>query len=188
MHYYKHSLKNAKSVDDIQPKDNAIRDDQGNLLAFATKRAVADSSCNTVSNEEREINIKKFKRFKHSGSTFGLPEELSPTKVLRSRLSELDYDSGRIHVQKIVDKLIQLAETGSIAAIEAIMNRVDGKVVEKHEIENKNPVTLVFKPAFTSQTQVESTGPHLELTGGCPNPAQQLIIEGSAKDLDGPVD
>jgi hypothetical protein len=166
------------TIDKPEPIDTTIRDKDGNVVAFATKRAVADSTCMTVPEEQRKKNVKRFQRYKETGSNFCLPQELSLTKVLREQLLKLDYDSGRVHVNKIVSRLIELAESGSIAAIEAIMNRVDGKVIEKHEIENKNPITLVFRPAGS----VESS--QVQLTGGCPNPTEQLIIEGSSKEID----
>lgn len=49
--------------------------------------------------------------------------------------------------QAVVLALIASMKRGSFQAILELWNRIDGKVTEKHEIEGKIPVTLVFKPA-----------------------------------------
>lgn len=67
---------------------------------------------------------------------------LSITENLRNYLIRYPYE-----MQKLVKALLDLAvKRGNIQAIQEIMNRIDGKVIERHEVENKQSITLVFQP------------------------------------------
>jgi hypothetical protein len=108
----------------------------------------------------KESSLKNFgsklKQWKpgQSGNPKGRPPKLiSITSQLKEHLCEIDEATEKTKAEIIVEKLIDLALAGNLEAIKEIMNRVDGKVVERHEIENKTPVTLVFMPAQTTQVE-----------------------------------
>lgn len=82
---------------------------------------------------------------------------LSITGELKLKLQELDYDTGKVIATALAEVLIDKALAGDLEALKEILNRTDGKVVERHEIDNKNPVTLVFKPAFEQRVELETS-------------------------------
>ena len=70
------------------------------------------------------------------------PNPLSLTALLNAKLAahpEL--------ADAIVDALISLGRGKDMKAIEMTFERVDGKVVEKHQIEGEMPIRIVFVPA-----------------------------------------
>ena len=71
-------------------------------------------------------------------------KELSITSQLREYLIRNPYV-----IQKLVKALIdQATKYRSLGAQQEILNRIDGKVIEKHEIDGQGlPVMLVFRPA-----------------------------------------
>jgi hypothetical protein len=119
----------------------------GNLANFVgqDRRKMAKSS---LDNFGTKIN-----RWKpgQSGNPKGRPPKLlSITNLIKERLEKIDEKTGKTYAQLIAEKLVELALDGDHEAHKEILNRIDGKVVEKHEIEGHVPVTLIFKPAFSS--------------------------------------
>ena len=82
-----------------------------------------------------------------SGNPGGRPKDsLSLSTYLKQYLK-----SRPTEVHQIVISLITMAKSGgrgAFPAIQEIFNRIDGKVAERHEIEGKLPVTLVFQPVI----------------------------------------
>ena len=79
-----------------------------------------------------------------SGNPAGRPVgKLSLTTQLKKFL-EANPD----RVLNVVQALYRAALTGNIQALQEIFNRIDGKVTERHELEAKVPVTLVFQPVI----------------------------------------
>jgi hypothetical protein len=99
-----------------------------------------------------------------SGNPKGRPPKLiSITSYLKEHLAEVDEATGKNYAELVALKLIELAIGGDLEAIREILNRVDGKVIEKHEIDGQIPVTLIFSPAPTSINEVQPlTGTEVE--------------------------
>ncbi len=105
----------------------------------------------TVSEKVIEVQRKKatelLKPFQwkkgQSGNPHGRPPNpVSLTAILNRKLAEHPEDA-----EKIVDALINLGIGKDMKAIEMNFERIDGKVVERHQIEGELPVRLVFMPA-----------------------------------------
>ena len=69
-------------------------------------------------------------------------------------------------VEAIVVSLVKQGKIGNITATKELLDRVDGKVVERHLIEGEHPITIQFVPAAQS---VIGTKPVPELTEGEPD-------------------
>ena len=81
-----------------------------------------------------------------SGNPKGRPKEsLSLTNYLRQFLKRNPKE-----VHNVVMALLTAAKTGNIQALQEIFNRIDGKVIERHELEGALPITLVFQPVVRS--------------------------------------
>lgn len=79
----------------------------------------------------------------HSGNPGGMPgRTVSLVALLRKRLVEYPEDA-----QAIVDSLVKMGKTRELGAIKELLDRVDGKVAERHKIDMEMPIKLVFVPA-----------------------------------------
>ena len=79
----------------------------------------------------------------HSGNPAGMPPGTpSLVRLLKKRLENHPEDA-----DAIVNALVKLGKTGDMRAIEQLIDRIDGKVIETHKIEGEMPVTIMFVPA-----------------------------------------
>jgi len=67
---------------------------------------------------------------------------ISLVALLRKQLTEHPEDA-----KAIVDSLIKMGKTRELGAIKELLDRIDGKVVERHRLEGELPIRLVFVPA-----------------------------------------
>ena len=78
-----------------------------------------------------------------SGNPKGRPvKNLSIVSLIKERL-----ESHPEEAETIALALINLAKDKNLWAIESVMNRIDGKVIEQHRIEGELPVRIEFIPA-----------------------------------------
>jgi len=78
-----------------------------------------------------------------SGNPGGRPKN---SKSLNDALRKILQKRGQM--EKVAKALFDLAvDCKHFPALQEIFNRIDGKVVEKHEIEGKSSITLLFTPA-----------------------------------------
>ncbi len=70
------------------------------------------------------------------------PTKISITAIVNDILSKRPEDA-----EAIAEALIRLAKKANLSAIESVMNRVDGKVSETHEIRGELPINIRFVPA-----------------------------------------
>ena len=78
-----------------------------------------------------------------SGNPKGRPvKNLSIVSLVKDRLEKHPEEA-----EEIALALIHLAKTKNLWAIESVMNRIDGKVEERHHIEGALPITIQFVPA-----------------------------------------
>ncbi len=96
-----------------------------------------------------------------SGNPKGrLPKNLSIVSLIKDLLTENPEDA-----KAIAKALISMAKREDMRAIEEMLNRVDGKVVETHKIEGELPIRLIFVPANQVIGQIVE-GEVKELTEG----------------------
>lgn len=77
-----------------------------------------------------------------SGNPTGRPEnEKCVTSILRMLLSA----NGGKRAQKVASALLTQAENGNIAATQIVLDRVEGKVIEKVSIENDTEKALLAR-------------------------------------------
>lgn len=69
-------------------------------------------------------------------------KELSITEYLRAYLVK---NPAQLHM--IARAWLDAIKRGNSQALQELLNRFEGRVVEKHEVENKQSITLVFQPA-----------------------------------------
>ena len=69
------------------------------------------------------------------------PKDQSMTHLLKEFVKKKGPDSIP-HRQKVVEKIVALAETGSIAAIREIFDRIDGKPIQKEEVTGSIEYTI----------------------------------------------
>jgi hypothetical protein len=80
-----------------------------------------------------------------SGNPTGIREpKLSLSNELKKHLRRHPED-----VRAILLALIAQAKRGNMVATKEILDRIDGKVAEKHQIEGEMPIKLLFVPATT---------------------------------------
>ena len=79
-----------------------------------------------------------------SGNPNGRPKN-SITTLLKNR-DPKDY-------QKVADKLVQLAENGDMAAIRELLDRIDGKVIERKIVASK----VVFEIEYVAKNSVKES-------------------------------
>ena len=78
-----------------------------------------------------------------SGNPAGRPpSKVSVVQRLKERLIEHPEE-----VDQIVVSLIKQAKLGNMIAAKEILDRIDGRVVERHKLEGELPITLQFVPA-----------------------------------------
>ena len=83
-----------------------------------------------------------------SGNPAGRPRKaLSITKELRDYLVKHPETIKQI-IRSLLDMVVK---RHNVQAMQELLNRIDGKVAEKHELEGVLPVMLVFKPAEPKQ-------------------------------------
>ena len=78
---------------------------------------------------------------------------VSLVQILRQRLNENPQEA-----KEIVNAFIDQGKAKDMRAIEELLNRIDGKVAERHKIEAEIPIRLVFVPAETLQDGQEGQG------------------------------
>ena len=97
-----------------------------------------------------------------SGNPKGRPIGIiSPTEQLKAYLRRAPGE-----VVAIIEAWIKEGKAGNIQAIKELLDRVDGKVVERHQVEGELPIKLLFVPA--SQVLEKQKG---------------QIVEGEVKEL-----
>ena len=68
---------------------------------------------------------------------------------LREKLGKVK--DGTVEAEAIADALIAMAKDtkmrGFVPALQELLNRTEGKVLDTHKIEGDMPVTIIFKPA-----------------------------------------
>lgn len=70
------------------------------------------------------------------------PKNLSLVSLIKERLENYPEDAKTIALA-----VISLAKGKDMRAIEELLNRIDGKVAERHKIEGEMPVQILFVPA-----------------------------------------
>ena len=98
-----------------------------------------------VTNKETRANALKEHQWKkgQSGNPKGRPvKNLSIVSLVKERLETHPEEA-----EEIALALIKLAKSKNLWAIESVMNRIDGKVEERHHIEGALPITIQFVPA-----------------------------------------
>ena len=78
-------------------------------------------------------------RFKpgFSGNPAGSPpKNVSITALLKDRATQIDPETGKTYAQLVADKIYDMAvgKFPNLTAAQEILNRIDGKVTERHEI------------------------------------------------------
>jgi len=134
-----------------------------------------------------------------TGSPLGA---VSIKAALEKVMREFDTESRKFKAQIVAETLYSMAvDDRNTEAMKELINRIDGKVVEKHEIENKTPVTLVFAPVNLPSGNpgqiitVEPTelsppveNPFLPVIAQLSAPNQSNEIEGAEETVDHPTD
>lgn len=124
--------------------------------------------------------IKEFNEKLAEGVLVHNPKELQLGPIIREILAREDYHTRKSNAIMIAERLVETAKQGNLMAITEILNRVDGRVTEKHEISSA-PITLVFKPADSDSALITPTiSAQVEIL---PAP-----IEGQIKELEGTND
>lgn len=78
---------------------------------------------------------------------------------LKAILNSIVFEEGEISTkaERIMNVLTSLAEQGNIKAIEIILERIDGKVADKVQVESKDPLACMVLPAKRLRDAEEST-------------------------------
>jgi hypothetical protein len=92
-------------------------------------------------------------------------KEVSITEYLRAYLVA---NPAQLHM--IARAWLDSIKRGNSQALQELLNRFEGKVIEKHEVENKQSITLVFQPVTRAGV--------LDEVGG-------QVVEGKFKELEG---
>jgi hypothetical protein len=71
---------------------------------------------------------------------------VSLTETLQLLLSLVDPLVGLTEGQKLMVKLVEIANRGDLDAIKEVFNRMDGKVIERHELRGDMPISIIFRP------------------------------------------
>jgi hypothetical protein len=91
-----------------------------------------------------------------SGNPRGKPKgSVSLVALIRRRLEENPEMA-----DKLVDQLLGLGKKKNYKQLEAIkelLDRVDGRVTEKHKIESDQPATIIFVPAGSAPKEASNT-------------------------------
>ena len=140
--------------------------------------------------------VKDAKNKLYQGEKIALPKELSITYLIKQILVTDGYMGAKAAAIQIAEALISKAISGDMSAIIEVLNRIDGKVADKHQIES-TPVTLVFKPAESLSAPPETLtitptinqrvsvtgGPFENLPVGSQEPQQTDFIEGEVVEV-----
>ena len=104
---------------------------------------MAEQTVNKRSNGQFAKGNKIGNRFKpgESGNPNGRNGAMSD---LFKDLAEVKDDQGKTRKEKILDKILRMAENGSLKAAEMYMNRVEGKPTEFRETTVKSDPIKVF--------------------------------------------
>lgn len=111
----------------------------------------ADRKTQNLREAARKARVikKKMERYNEAmmeGKVVHIPKELQIGTIIKDILCREDAQTHKSHAILIAESLISMAEKGNMMAIAEILNRVDGKVAEKHTVESA-PITLLFQPA-----------------------------------------
>jgi hypothetical protein len=113
--------------------------------------ALLDRHIDRVQHQLTSLERKKFNDARATGKMPPKLKGLSLTEILRKRLVDLNsntsYDLAARNIELIVDALMSRAKAGDMKAIEEILDRIEGKVTEKHELKTESTVNLTFVPA-----------------------------------------
>ena len=83
-----------------------------------------------------------------SGNPNGRPKgTLSLVSLLKQQLLDNPGEA-----KEIVKAFVEQGKVGDMRAIEELLNRIDGKVIERHKLEAEIPITLLFQPASQLQS------------------------------------
>jgi hypothetical protein len=98
------------------------------------------------------------------------PDKVSITDALRILLGVVDEKTNCTMGYQIARRLIDVANAGDIEAIKEILNRIDGKVAEKHEMTGSLPIQIIFRPVEVKADSISIEGEAKEL----PLPTEEL--------------
>jgi len=86
-----------------------------------------------------------------SGNPAGRPrKQLTITSRLREYL-----EKHPLELDKIIRAFVATCQRGETQAIRELLDRLEGKVAEKHEIEGQLPIKLVFQPIVRETKELE---------------------------------
>ena len=115
---------------------------------------------------KREYNKMRHRRIRVAGESTSVPgysddkkvdpKTVSIVRLIKEKLAEYDVKTKRLNSDIIAESLVELAKEGDYIAIVEVINRVDGKVIEKHELDARVPVSLIFAPAQPVEALPES--------------------------------
>jgi len=90
-----------------------------------------------------ETLVNKPKRLSENGKTIGRPrKELSLSYQLRDWLIKHPEYGHKV----IMAWLDMVLKRGNVQALDIMLDRLEGKVIERHELEGALPIMLVFQP------------------------------------------
>ena len=81
-----------------------------------------------------------------TGNPFGTGGRPVGTVSLVALLKQQLIDNPK-EAEDIVKAFVKEGKAGDMRAIEELLNRIDGKVIERHKLEAEIPITLRFLPA-----------------------------------------
>ena len=107
-----------------------------------------------ITGGDKQANNNRYKGLKprwkkgESGNPKGRPpKDISITSLVKEIL-EQEGAGGKTHAQLVAEAMVKLAEDchfkGNVAAIKELLERVEGKVPDKHEIETGD-ISIVYK-------------------------------------------
>ena len=103
--------------------------------------------------------------------------------IIRANLDSICDDQRRITwSQAIAETLMTLAVRGHLPSLIEVLNRTEGKVADKQEIDDKRKITLVFEPAVRSTGITVDATEVRELAEG--NPVALLASTKLQEELD----
>ncbi len=93
-----------------------------------------------------------------SGNPKGRPRKDACITSLVKELLEQDAGKGKTHAQLIAMAILKESAKGNISAIRELLDRIEGKVVDKHKIEGDVPVTLIREAVGGRKDGVQEQG------------------------------
>jgi hypothetical protein len=82
------------------------------------------------------------------------PDKISVSEHIKILLGLIEPESGSTRAQQVANRLIQLALAGDMEAIKEVLNRVDGRVLERHEVKSDQPISITFVPVLQAMRDV----------------------------------